>query len=523
MARVALVKLFTGLNLGVSQLSGELQRAGHDSLIVYFKDFLVVPVEETHRYLMTDYAGTLIGARGAETVWNCYKPFSAEEYRLLVTALEEFDPDLIGLSLTSLSMKPAAEVTAHLKQHFGDVPIIWGGSGPTLEPEHSLRSADLVCVNEGEEVIVDLANRLDAGADWTDVAGIGFKRDGDVVQNPGRPLLDLEKVAIPDFEPARTIHINDDQIRRNVYPLSLGSQYPIMTQRGCPFSCSFCIESVYQDMFGKKHSLRRRSVDVVIEELASIKEKLGIRQVMFYDDVFTVHPRWLREFAPRYKREIGLPFWCYTYPTTTNKEDMLLLKDAGMRSITMGIQSGSEDILKNDFNRPVEHDRAIEAANTIIECGVNGFFDLITKVHFEKDAHCRETFEFLLKFPREMKSIGFGAMVSFPEYGYTRKVNDEEAKSALSERDYAYYHKLYLLTRTSLPRFLVRAIGNSRLVRRFPSLIDRLLPRKLPAFFLMDDGGEFAGEVMDLPHAQAVIPGGKLDRGVPSEPARAAV
>jgi len=260
----------------------------------------------------------------------------------------------------------------------------------------------------------------------------------------------------------------------------------------------------------------------VIEELVSVKDKLGIRQVMFYDGVFTVHPRWLHEFAPRYKREIGLPFWCYTYPTTTHKEDMLLLKDAGMRSITMGIQSGSEDILKNDFNRPVEHERAMEAAKTIIECGVDGFFDLITKVHFEKDEHCRQTFEFLLDFPREMKSIGFGAMVSFPEYGYTRKVDDEQAKTTLSERDYAYYHKLYLLTRTSLPRFLVRAIGNSRLVRRFPSLIDRLLPRKLPAFFLVDDGGEFAGEVMDLPHAQAVIPGGKLDRGVPSEPARAA-
>ena len=134
MARVALVKLFTGLNLGVSQLSGELQRAGHDSLIVYFKDFLVVPVEETHRYLMTDYAGTLIGARGAETVWNCYKPFSAEEYRLLVATLEEFDPDLIGFSLTSLAMKPAAEVTAHLKRHFGDVPIIWGGWFPSVVP-----------------------------------------------------------------------------------------------------------------------------------------------------------------------------------------------------------------------------------------------------------------------------------------------------------------------------------------------------------------------------------------------------
>src|SRR5215470_14880376 len=111
MARVALIKLFTGLNLGVSQLSGELQRAGHDSLIIYFKDFLVVPLEESSRYLVTDYPGVAVAARAKEYVWNCYKPFSEREYELLVDTLREFAPDLIGFSLTSLPIKQAAEVT----------------------------------------------------------------------------------------------------------------------------------------------------------------------------------------------------------------------------------------------------------------------------------------------------------------------------------------------------------------------------------------------------------------------------
>jgi len=86
----------------------------------------------------------------------------------------------------------------------------------------------------------------------------------------------------------------------------------------------------------------------------------------------------------------------------------------------------------------------------------------------------------------------------------------------VSERDYAYYHKLYLLTRTELPRPVVRAMGRSRVLRRFPSLIDRFLPEHLPAFFLVDKAGEFSGEMLDLPHAQAVIPGGKIDRGLPA-------
>src|SRR5436190_7504629 len=153
-ARIALIKLFTGLNLGVSQLSGELRRAGHDTIIVYFKDYLMVPRADVSRYRVTDYALTVIDARGAEFQANCYTPFSETEYRLLLKTLEAFDPDLIGFSLTSLPMKEAAEVTARIRRVM-DVPIIWGGPGPTIEPEPALRHADMVCVGEGEEVIVE--------------------------------------------------------------------------------------------------------------------------------------------------------------------------------------------------------------------------------------------------------------------------------------------------------------------------------------------------------------------------------
>ena len=513
MARVALVKLFTGLNLGVSQLSGELQRAGHDSRIIYFKDFLAVPAEDVPKYLVTDYALTNVAARGKEYVWNCYTPFSPTEYELLIGALRDFNPDLIGFSLTSLPMKPAVEVTQRLKKEFPGVPIIWGGAGPTIEPEFGIEHADLVCVGEGERAILELARRIDAGEHLLDVAGVWARRpDGSVAQNPGGPLIELEEIAIPDFAPERTIHINDDRMEENVYPLVLGKQYVIMTQRGCPFSCNFCIESVYQDMFGKKHSLRRRSVDVVIQELVEAKKNLDVKTVMFYDDVFTVNPTWLKEFATRYKAEVGLPFWCYTYPTTTHKDQLLMLKDAGLQSITMGIQSGSEEILKN-FNRPVKQDKAHEAARIIIESGVTGFFDLITKVDFETEEHCRKTFEFLLEFPQEIRSVGFGAMVSFPKFGYTDRVQETGAKSTLTQQDYEYYHKLYFLTRTELPRWAVKRIGESRLFRRFPKLIDAFLPKQLPIFFLGDAATEFSDEIIDTPHAQAVIPGGRLDRG----------
>ncbi len=485
MARVALIKVFTGLNLGVCQLAGELRRAGHETLIVYFKDYVVAPETDGAAYERSDYCGTWIAARGKEMNCNFFKPFTAREFDLLAEALREFRPDLIGLSLCSVPLRQVAEVTRQVRERF-TVPIVWGGSGPTLEPEKCLEHADMVCVGEGEEAIVELAARIDAGADLAGVGSVWTRRDGAIVRGPDRPLLDIDTIAFPDFDEARAVHISDDRLARNVYPHHLGRQYHIMTQRGCPYSCSFCIESHYQEAFGKKDSLRRRSVDLVIEELVQAKRKHDVEAVMFYDDVFTVNRRWLREFAPRYKAEVGLPFWCYTYPRTTYADDLRMLKDAGLASVTIGIQSGSEQVLRA-YDRPVARKNAIDAARTIVATGLVGFFDLITMSEFETEETCRETLEFLLDFPREMKTVGFYPMIQFPGYGYTRKVEAEGRAVTLGADDYAYFHRLYLLTRTRVPRRVVRALARSRLVRWNPRVLDPLLPKTLP-FFYLDNG-----------------------------------
>lgn len=515
MARIAFVKVFTGLQLGVAQLSGELQRAGHESLIIYFKDYVVAPYTDRPRYRETKLGGFYVGARGSLISCNLYKPFSEIEYDLLVDTLGRFRPDMIGLSLCSVGLEECADVTQRLRLAFPDVPIIWGGVGPTLEPERCLEYADLICKGEGDQAILEIAERLDAGASFTGIQNVWTKRpDGTIEQTPERPLVAMNDLAFPDYEISRSVYINDDRRQWNIYPPNFGRQYHMMTQRGCPYSCSFCIESWLQEKHGKSESLRRMSVDRAIEELLVAKRKYEPVAVMFYDDVFTVGPRWLKEFAPRYKREIGLPFWCYTYPRSTRKEDIELLRDAGLASISMGIQSGSQKVLK-EYNRPVANDVAVRAANVLAEVGVPALFDLMTMAEFEDEATCRETFEFLTTLPRHMKTVGFYPMKLFPDYGYTKKVEAAQQRRGLSDAEYVYWHKLYLLTRTALPPWVVRALSRSRVVRRFPKLLDPLLQDKLPFFWLdngaldfqtssiklSDGSGRVSGdEELDVPH-----------------------
>src|SRR5262249_22825918 len=88
------------------------------------------------------------------------------------------------------------------------------------------------------------------------------------------------------------------------------------------------------------------------------------------------------------------------------------------------------------------------------------------------------------EFPREMKTVGFYPMVKFPTYGYTTKVEEQSVGLRLTEADYNYWHKMYLLTRTDLPRDEIRALAARPEVRDNPALVDHLLPDTLPFSYL---------------------------------------
>lgn len=485
MANIAIVKLFTGLNLPAAQLSGELKRAGHKSRVIYLKEYITREDSDIGNYRVTEHPGimTLLSQWGERKfVWNCYEPFTESEYQLLFEELRDFGADAVGFPVHSGIINDSAEVSKRVMAELG-IPVIWGGPGPTLQPERCMPFADLLCVGEGEEVIVEFADKISRSESLTDIKGTWSRLDdGTIQKNGNRPLAPLDSIAIPNWNVEDYVHLTKGRLERDVYfSGNEDTEYALMTQRGCPFSCSFCIESKYQQMFGKKNSLRRRSPELVIEELLWAKEHLDIQSVWFWDDVFTINPSWHREFLPLYKEKIGIPFWCYTYPTTHNPELLKALKDAGCNSITMGVQSGSPRVLSEYFNRPTKPERVIAAAQEILDAGIAGKFDLITKNEVETEADLRQTFEFLLRFPKEMKTFGFMEMMSFPTYGYTQTVANISASgkqlpnASLSDDDYAYYHKLFALTRTDMPEKELRALADDPKTREKHQILDEYL------------------------------------------------
>jgi radical SAM superfamily enzyme YgiQ (UPF0313 family) len=485
MANIAIIRLFYGMTITASQLAGELLAHGHTTKIIYFKRQEVVNLAEDISEFelgdvpMRSYSFTADGISHTESsAWKKNKP---SELQHLATLLKEINPDVIGISCLSHAMKQAEAVTTFLRTQFTQ-PIIWGGAGPTIEPDRSIAMADLVCVGEGEEVIVEIADRIDQGQSLESITGTWCKLpDGSVQKNPKRKVSDLEKIAMPRWEEDHYAYINGAKFERTFKPDSqtFDKSYQIMTQRGCPFSCSFCIESFYQNEFGKKDSLRRMSPEKAIHELEYAKNVLGHKTVTFMDDVFTVNPRWLEPFLALYKEKIDLPFFCYTYPTTHNPKMLEMLEKAGCHAMTMGIQSGSNRILTDVYNRPTKIGRVITAAQEIVASGIPATtYDLIPRTEFDTEDDLRATFELLLDIPKVMDNTFYNTMAYFPNYPIQEKLQDQTllAKSeGLTLDTYIYYFKLFDLTRIDLTREEVCAIANDPKYRKDHNLLTPFL------------------------------------------------
>ena len=197
---------------------------------------------------------------------------------------------------------------------------------------------------------------------------------------------------------------------------------------------------------------------------------MPVKFVNFQDDVFTFDREWVAEFARSYKKHIGLPFWCYTHALHTDMRTLELLRDAGLQRVTLGIQSGSQRILKEIFNRPVPNRKVIESARTLERIGLEYNFDLITNTPFESEQDCIDTLELLLSLPRVRFDFGLSKLSIYPNTAVERLCTERKPQS-LSEATYGLYNKLYLLAQTPVPRGIIRAFGRSAYLKKHHGLL----------------------------------------------------
>ncbi len=312
----------------------------------------------------------------------------------------DYNPDLIGISLMSIEFYPARNLARLLKKRF-DIPIVWGGVHTIIKPGECIKYTDYICTGEGEHAVVSLLEHLgDKGRGVPpEIPGLWANYNGEIIRQPAAPPENnLDALPFQEYLPDYLYGFHNNKIYNfsenervfRMYALYGGTCHMMITTRGCPFKCSYCGNSAFLAVYGRK--IRERSVENVMAEILEVIKNPFVLYINFQDDCFFTHSRqWIRKFCEEYRRHVKLPFIARVIPAMMDREKMLMLRDAGLCWIVMGIQSGSDRVNFEIYDRKIRFESVKNAADIISETGAAPFYEMIVDNPYETEQDIMET------------------------------------------------------------------------------------------------------------------------------------
>ncbi|UCG17542.1 MAG: B12-binding domain-containing radical SAM protein [Phycisphaerales bacterium] len=372
--QVVLVSTYTyPLALGLRYVSSFLKRAGHDVTMLFMSSERDEAAAGFAQPLLDDF------------VQRCQPA------------------DVVGLSLMTNSFYRSCVLTEAIRKAGVKAPIVWGGTHPTVAPQESARVADYVCIGEGEKVMVEFVEALQAGRDPSRTRNFAYLRNGDLVRNPTCPLTDdLDDYPFPDYNMKGHWVAHKDKLVPAEPKRLRGAlrRYRMSSTRGCPYSCSFCNNSTQMRIYqgpGLGKWVRKRSNASIIAEIEGARERYpSIEAVNLIDDLFLIrNEEEVAQFVEVYEERVNLPLDLDAFPNTVTDRKIKLLSRLPIDLISMGIQSGSEDTLRRLYHRPTKTDTIARAVRILSDHGVHAEYHYLVANPFEPEDNMRETLRFV--------------------------------------------------------------------------------------------------------------------------------
>ena len=259
----------------------------------------------------------------------------------LKRVLEEFQPDLVGTTGYTAEVPHALEICATVRATLPEAKMVVGGHHVTMSPtEFDSGDVDYIVSGEGELTFPHLVRTLESGGDLSQVAGIGYKRDGRLYCNPAREALhDLDEVPWPRRDLV-------EQYRSDYFFRFWDNVYSIETTRGCPYRCTFC--SVWAFFGGK---VRFKSPERVVGEIEALPS--GCEYFCIVDDNFLASmPRTRRIVQMMQERNIKKKFWIQGRADAMVKDPdgVAMAARSGLSTVLIGLEAYREDDLGH-FNK----------------------------------------------------------------------------------------------------------------------------------------------------------------------------
>jgi radical SAM superfamily enzyme YgiQ (UPF0313 family) len=269
----------------------------------------------------------------------------------VIETVRDFDPEMAVLGTSTPSIYSDVEVGDALKRAFPQIFVTLVGVHVSALPEETLAlspNISAVAFGEFDETLVDRARKLSSAKNSIDddtlatIRGLAFRdNSGEIKRNETRPYIeDLD--AIPFVSQVYHKHLD-------IAPYFYGhSRHPlvvIVTGRGCPFQCTYCV--VPQTMQG--HRYRKRSIESIVQEFLYIRDNFpGVKEIMIEDDTLTADRKRCRALAEALIATGGhkIP-WSANSRADVDYDTMRLMRKAGCRLFCVGFESGDQTILDN--------------------------------------------------------------------------------------------------------------------------------------------------------------------------------
>lgn len=348
--------------------------------------------------------GSYLNAKGHDIkIIDCREVILSNKTRdyiqFIIQIVDEFKPDMVGINVLTALFDEAQKISRELKKRFPNLLIIAGGPHPSIEPILTFKQnefIDAICIGPGEEVCLDVLE----GDNIRYIKGLMYRNSIDSFRKRD-VVLDIDKYPFPNFGRANSNFYSG-------FTINTASSWgyrglAAITSRSCPYSCKFCA-SDWSKPF------RYHSAQYTIEMTKQLA-KFDIDVIPFFDDTIGAQKERLYEICEGFIN--SKLFWPHTSrrysaamrANQINRDTLKMMKKAGCFSISIGIESGSDRMLKViDKKTTVEMNKW--ACAYVLETGLYLNTSFMLGIPGETEAEMKETLAFMQNVKSHCKGIG---------------------------------------------------------------------------------------------------------------------
>jgi len=340
--------------------------------------------EDNHFPLGYGYMAAMLRQDGADVSTFCMDVFHYTN-RQLADYLDHNEFDLICVGFLAARFKETVEeLLKVIDAHKKDAWLVIGGPGPSPIPGWMLNNtpADIVCIGESEETIVELLRCKVEGEHTAEVRGIA----GMYITGPRKPIRDLDSIPFPAWD---LFPMDRYTTCLKLWGMEPGDRtFGMITSRGCTDRCSFC--------YRMERGIRFRSVGNVIEEMEILKERYGVNCLFMNDELFAASKSRMRDFCDALQG-LDIKFSANARVDKFSEEMAHLLQDSGCTFVNIGFESTSQDVLDR-MNKRTTVEENVRAAEICREVGIGFGLNFLWGLPGDTAETLRGNVEFIRKY-----------------------------------------------------------------------------------------------------------------------------